>query len=431
MEAFLSFFFLLMLIIAIVMFNKLNKVRIRNKELEKYEKYKEIYYIDVELDKRQAELESLIAKINDLNKEIKQLEDIVSFFKDEEELISFGFYESKYDFGTSEDYKKTIDQIREQQKKLIKEKSAVISKTAWTVGGSYKEGEKVTNDMKKLMLNAFNGECDVSISKVRFNNIIKFEERIKKERDIINNIASRWGCEITEEYLDLKIQELRLVYEYQEKLYEEKEKQRIIRERMKEEEKVRRELEKAKEEAEKEEKRYLEALEETKKLLEKAQGEELEKLNAKILQLQEQLEEAQRQKERAISQAQLTRSGHVYVISNIGSFGENVYKIGMTRRLEPMERVKELGDASVPFGFDVHAMIYSEDAPGLELLLHQEFNKLRMNRVNDRKEFFKVNLEAIEKIVRNKGFEIEFIKTPEAKEYRETVAILMKEESNN
>ena len=124
--------------------------------------------------------------------------------------------------------------------------------------------------------------------------------------------------------------------------------------------------------------------------------------------------------------AQQTKRGHVYIISNIGSFGENVYKIGMTRRLEPIDRVKELGDASVPFQFDIHAMIYSDEAPTLEHELHKAFTNNKVNMLNYRKEFFNVTLDEIENKVKEIGLDAEFSRLPEAMEYRETLAILEK-----
>ena len=127
--------------------------------------------------------------------------------------------------------------------------------------------------------------------------------------------------------------------------------------------------------------------------------------------------------------AQQTKRGHVYVISNIGSFGENVYKIGMTRRLEPEDRVKELGDASVPFSFDIHAMIFSEDAPKLEAALHNQFEQHKVNMVNPRKEFFNVTLDEIKNVVKSNHIDATFIDIPEAEEYRETKAILKKLQS--
>jgi len=167
----------------------------------------------------------------------------------------------------------------------------------------------------------------------------------------------------------------------------------------------------------------LKALEKARSEIAKAKGEELNDLNEKIKLLEQQLEEAQKLKERATSMAELTRSGYVYIISNIGSFGENVLKIGMTRRLEPLDRVKELGDASVPFNFDVHAMIYSKDAPILENEFHKYFTERSINLVNPRKEFFSVSLQEIEEFAKAKNLEIELTKLAEAREYRETMAL--------
>jgi hypothetical protein len=164
-------------------------------------------------------------------------------------------------------------------------------------------------------------------------------------------------------------------------------------------------------------------LEKAKADAEKSTGAKLAELQGKISALADDLAIAREKSERAKSMAQQTKAGHIYVISNIGSFGEDVYKIGMTRRLEPDERVKELGDASVPFTFDVHAMIYSTDAPALENMLHKAFDAHRVNLVNNRKEFFHASLEHIEKVVKEANSNIEFYLTAEARDYRESVAI--------
>ncbi len=164
-------------------------------------------------------------------------------------------------------------------------------------------------------------------------------------------------------------------------------------------------------------------------VVEIATGDAHTKLLDKIHNLENELREALSRKERAISMAQQTKRGHVYVISNIGLFGENVYKIGMTRRLEPEDRVKELGDASVPFSFDIHAMIFSEDAPKLEAALHNQFESHKVNMVNPRKEFFNVTLDEIKDVVKNNHIDATFIDIPESEEYRETRAILKKLQS--
>ncbi len=197
---------------------------------------------------------------------------------------------------------------------------------------------------------------------------------------------------------------------------------------IREEERVQKEAERAKLKAEKEEKRHQMALEQARKEVQQATDEQRALFEAKVMELEEQLTEAQKEKERAISMAQLTKSGHVYVISNIGSFGKDIYKIGMTRRLEPMDRVKELGDASVPFSFDVHAMVYSENAPELESNLHNIFDSERMNLVNRRKEFFQVSLDDVETAVKELGLDIEFTKLAEAQQYYESENIRNQEE---
>ncbi|WAL59110.1 DUF4041 domain-containing protein [Thermocoleostomius sinensis] len=376
-----------------------------------------------QLDKQsQVEEQELSTKISVLRAKLKGLE--------EQEIVeAFGFYESKYDFQEAEEYKQRLDKIRAQQKQMIKDKQAAVCHTEWSVGGSAKEGKKMTDNFLKLVLRAFNGECDASVVKVKYNNVQTMENRIRKTYDDLNKLSQTTHCEITSRYLDLKLQELWLTHEYQERKYQEQEEQRIIREQMREEEKALRELEKARQDAEKEERRYQEALEKARRDVESATGKAQEKLLSQIEELQKRLAEAEANKERAISQAQLTKSGHVYIISNIGSFGEDVYKIGMTRRLEPMDRVKELGDASVPFPFDVHAMIFCENAPELEARLHKRFNSRRMNKENERKEFFRVSLDEIVRVVREIDQELKicksevtFTKIAEATDYRKTLA---------
>jgi len=411
-----------------------------------YNKYKDIIDIEWALKRKEQDLGSLQMKYDsldssyerknaDLNENYKQKRSVYDKLLAEVELLeesldfkSYGLYEPHYDFDTSEDYKEELSNIRQEQKLLVRDKSAAICHTVWTVEGSKQKGKKMTNRYIKVMLRAFNNECDAAVLKVKWNNIDKMEARITKAFEAINKLGEPQQVEITPEYLELKLSELHLAHEYQEKRHEEKEEQRRIREQMREEEKAQREIEKAKEEAEKEEEKYEDALKKAREEVAKAEGRALSKLNEKITALEQQLQEAHEQKERAISRAQLTKSGHVYVISNIGSFGEDVYKIGMTRRLEPLDRVKELGDASVPFRFDVHAIIYSDNAPELENILHKTFNDRRMNMVNNRKEFFRAQLEEIEKVVHENHGEIEFTKISEAKEFRETLAILGKKD---
>lgn len=348
----------------------------------------------------------------------------ISLLEENLEDISFGLYAPHYNFQTSEEYKAKLDTLRAQEKQLIHDGKAASCPTQWTVGGSTSEGARMVKLTEKLVLRAFNGECDAALANVSWNNITRMEERIRNSFETINRLVTVLNVSITEEFFRLKLDELRLAHEYQEKQYEEREEQRRIREQIREEEKVQHEIEKAREEAEREAKRSQEALEKARAEAALASGEQLQKLNEHIKSLEADLEQAREKRERAISRAQLTRSGYVYVISNIGSFGENVYKVGMTRRLEPLDRIHELSDAAVPFPFDVHAMINSDDAPTLENALHNHFNGRRINLANLRKEHFRVTLEELEEFAKSQGVKIEFTKVAEAKEYRKTISLL-------
>lgn len=370
-----------------------------------------------------TEMVNLQSNIARLSAEFRALDE-------EANIQSFGFYKPRYDFASSDRYQTRLEEIRRQQKQMLKDKSAAVCPIRWEVNGSAVEGRKQINQTLKLILRAFNGECDAAIAKVKYNNIHVMETRIRKAWEAVNGLAGVQQCTITPVYLDFKLQELYLVHEYQEKMQAEKEEQRRIREQMREEEIALRELEKARADAEREELRYETALRKAREDVEQAVGQRHQKLLNQIEELQRKLEEAHTNKERAIARAQMTRSGHVYVISNVGSFGEHVYKIGMTRRLDPMDRVKELGDASVPFHFDVHAIIYSEDAPGLETTLHRTFHHRRVNRVNERKEFFRVSIDEIAEVVRKNHADIEITLAAEAAEYRKTLAFLEADQTN-
>ena len=191
------------------------------------------------------------------------------------------------------------------------------------------------------------------------------------------------------------------------------------RRRLREEAQALKELKREKEQAEKDAAKAKAAIEKNEAALAKAKNEEqTQKLLNQIEELKLALARAEERRERALSMAQQTRCGYVYVISNIGSFGEGVYKIGMTRRVNPIDRVHELGDASVPFRFDVHAMIYTEDAPGLESALHRKFNDRRINLDNFKKEFFRVPLDEIRSEVESMGISTTWVDTPQAEQWR-------------
>lgn len=355
-------------------------------------------------------------RLADLTAQVKKVEEV-------DDLLDCGHYRPHYDFETSAAYKAELERICDRAAEMLKTGKASKCASNWSVGGSEKEGARMVKQYTKLMLRAFNGECDAATAKVSWNNVEKMEARIARAHEVANELGETMQISITSGYLAIKLAELRLTHEHAEKRHAEQEEQKRIREQMREEERARREIEKAKEEAEKEEARAEKALAKAREEAAAATGARLADLQAKIAALEQQAATAHQQKERAMSRAQMTKSGNVYVISNIGSFGEGVFKVGMTRRLDPMDRIFELGDASVPFPFDVHAMLPSDDAPGLEAELHRLLVDHRVNMVNERKEFFRVSLETIQAIAKDRGQQVEFTLLAQAQEYRETKAL--------
>jgi len=428
-----SIAFLLLIIVCLgasfyFIYNKFKKIENENlknvAQLHKYEaKYSRIIDVDKEVEESLKRKSQLINDIQALQLDYQKkyglfqiLTRKIAVYDEDLELAETGFYKPHFDFGTSEEYKKKIISIREQQKVMLKAKTAVTCPTEWAVGDSKAEGKKMVNRAIKLTTRAFNNECEAAIANVRWNNIEKMQERICKAAVDINKMNESNHVYIDQKYIDLKMKELWLAYEYQDKLKEEKEEQAEIRRQMREEAKLEQEILAA----QKEEEKFQKLLQKAQVEAAKAAGENLNKLNFEIAELSQKLEAAHQKNERALSMAQQTKAGHVYVISNIGSFGDDVYKIGMTRRLEPMDRVHELGDASVPFYFDVHAMIYSDNAPAMENALHKAFAERRLNLVNLRKEFFHVTLDEIQNEVHKISNNAEFILTAEAEQFRQS-----------
>lgn len=394
--------------------------------------------LDQEAQEHQGKLSELLgeqghieSKIKDLRRELSELEQLLVKEQEQYELEVTGFYHPEYDLMSSEAYAERLKKCKALQKQLIKDKTAIVCTTEWLVDGSKVKGRKQIGRLIKLGLSAFNTQADNIILKVSYKNFDRSQDRIRKVAANVDRLLETNHCHVTPEYLEAKLLELELAFKYAEKKQHEKEEQKLIKEQMREEAAALKEFEREARSAEKERESFELALEKARGELQEAleatqAAAETEKaavearneaLKQRLRELEESLEEAQ-SKERSLSQAQLTRRGHIYVISNVGSFGEGVYKVGMTRRLEPMLRVKELGDASVPFPFDVHAMIAAKDAPTLEKALHNRLDAMRVNRVNTRKEFFRVSLGQIEALVHElHDEEVEFTRTTEAKEY--------------
>lgn len=400
-----------------------------------FDKLTERFKHVVDLDDERKRLEETIAAIaaeivrsnttlQKTNAEVEALNSKLKLYTTDLNAIDYGLYQPHFDFDVSQKFKAEIERVRDEQKRLIKDGDA-IKESGRAINRNFSKSEEATRkQLKKLILRAFNGEIDSLISNANWSDVQRLGDRLYAINEAISDLVETFGISISSEYVDLKHKELLLNYEYQEKRRIEREEQRRIQAQMREEERAQREIERALNEAKDEEERYAKALERAKREVLLAKDGEVDVLNSRVKLLEEQLAEAQAAKQRAISRAEQTRSGHIYIISNIGSFGQNKFKIGMTRRLDPLERVKELSDASVPFDFDVHAVIFTEDAPTLESRLHSHFSSRRVNRVNERKEFFDVAIEEIEAVIRQYNASIEVIKEPEAREYRETLAAL-------
>lgn len=232
---------------------------------------------------------------------------------------------------------------------------------------------------------------------------------------------------LADEYLDLKLDELRLAHEYQVKKQEEKEEAKRVREELREQAKLEQEIRAAREKIAKERKHFTAALRDLGLRLEKASSEEERSaLLLKISEVETGRAALDNEEKLIDYREQNAKAGYVYVISNIGAFGEGVYKIGMTRRLDPMERIDELGDASVPFWFDVHALVFSDNAPALEAKLHERFAPGRLNKVNGRKEFFRADINEIEEVIRaNYDAVVEVIREAAAEQYRESLRMTL------
>ena len=373
-------------------------------------KENEICALEQDIQKRKNEINTLEQTINKKNEQVIWLDDEIL-------VQEFGLYKPQFEFANSLDYKEKLAQIRAKQKQLIKDNMAVNGNTDWQVNGSAAKGRKMVSDTQKLLLRAFNTECDELVSKVKYTNFDSSLNRIYKSASAISKLGSVMNISISSAYLTSKATELRLAFEYQQKKQEEKEAQKAARAELREAAKLQKEIEAQRKKIEKEQTHYQTAYEHLLKQLEQSPDDAA--LLVKKAELENQLQDIDKAIKDIDYREANQRAGYVYVISNIGAFGPDVYKIGMTRRLDPQDRVDELGDASVPFNFDVHAMIFSDNAPALEAALHRAFEDRKLNMVNTRREFFHVTLDEIKDVVK-KNFDktVEFVDVPDAEQYR-------------
>lgn len=376
-----------------------------------------------ELSDEKNLLENNVARLKQSDAELsRQIDEkqsqIISF--DEQLLVQdFGLYEPRFDFSNSTQFKDKLKKCRQEQKEFIKAFNERAKQSSWTVNGSVAKGRQMVSQISRLLMRAYNGECDEIVRKVKATNVDKSIEQIYKIASSVNKQCTVIGSQIDHEYQALKEQEVRLAYEYALQKEKEREEIRELKEQEREAKKLAKEIAAERKKLEKEKRQYLNAYEDIVKRLRDASDEEKTDLIEKADELKEKLDDVDIAVQNVDYREANQKAGFVYIISNVGSFGEGVYKIGMTRRLDPMERVRELGDASVPFNFDVHALIFCDDAPALEAALHREFEDRKVNIVNTRREFFRVSLSEIEEVVkRNYDKTVEFTEVPEAYQFR-------------
>ena len=366
------------------------------------------------LSSHRLELDQLDHAIEERRQQLAALEQQIVETRETVFLQEVGIYEFAHPLDSAVQYKERLDALKALYKELAKGR-AVTGATNWAVNGSLQEGARMVREQCKLMLRAYNAEADNCVRTVRAFNLESVSERLEKAKDAIERLGKSMAINITPEYHALRLGELRLAADYQVKVAEEKERLRAEREEQREQERAERELAEARAAFERERDKLQAALE-----IARRQGDE-----AAIAEMQGKLEEAEHNLEDIENRQANLRAGYVYVISNLGAFGDRIVKIGMTRRLEPTERIRELSGAGVPFLYDIHALFFSEDALGLEGQLHREFERRRVNRINQRREFFYATPHEVLEAVRRLAGEtvLEFNEEAEAEEFRRSLAM--------
>ncbi|MCP3468441.1 DUF4041 domain-containing protein [Bradyrhizobium sp. CCGUVB23] len=348
-----------------------------------------------------------------LRKEVEEARQTIVETRETALLQEIGIYDYRHPLTDTLAYKKALDRLQDATKATAKKDgSAVLAATSWTVGGSEAEGRKMTLEVSKLMLRAFNAEADNLVRGLKPYKLQSAIERLKKVEETVRKLGATLQVSISPAYVQLRIDELELTADFLQKQAEEKEAERQERERMRDERRAQQEIERERAKLAKEKQHYQNALEAV-----TINGDQhgMERLREQIADVDKAIESVE-------ARAANTRAGYVYVISNIGSFGERMVKIGMTRRLDPMERIRELSDASVPFNFDVHALFFSDDAIGIETLMHDRLSGCRVNEVNRRREFFRATPSEVKtQLGQLTGQLLEFREVAEAIEYRQSL----------
>lgn len=357
-----------------------------------------------QVDQEERELARVEADLKKARADLIGIDDIAL-------LQEVGIYQYQHQLADVVAYEEALKRLQDQIKTMNKkEGGAILAATNWTVNGSASEGKRMVRDFSKLMLRAFNSEVDDIVLTLKPYKLKNALDRLKKIADTIEKLGTTMSIRIAPLYYLVRVQELELTADYLEKQAEQKELERLERERLKEERKVQQELERERARLEKERQHYANALE---ALRQKGDEEGVARITEQLAEVEQAVQEVD------YREANI-RAGYVYVISNIGSFGGEMIKVGMTRRLDPMDRIRELSDASVPFNFDVHALFFSADAVGIEAEMHARLSDVRVNLVNFRREFFRATPAQVKHLLSDLAGELlEFHEVPEALEYRQ------------
>lgn len=388
-------------------------------------KQEDIEKLNADIDKKIQKVTEQNKQISNLDKKIKDLNSQLVNVSDEIMYEDYGLYKPRYDFANSSAYKGKLSEVRSNQKEMIKNGDAGTIFNPMTLDGSEAKGRSMQKKNIKQLVRSFNGECEAAINKVTKSNIEMIEKRVTRSFEQLNKLNESNGVRLTANYLDSKLDEAHIALEYALKKEQEKELLREQRQREKEERQAQREYAQERAKYEKDETHFQQAKDLLQNKINNSKSDvEIESLKRKLADLQDKISDIQAKKVKLSDRAENPTAGYVYIISNIGSFGQNVYKIGVTRRLDPMDRINELSSASVPFKFDVHALIFTDDAYKLETELHEYFDKERVNKVNKRKEFFRLNIDEIKQILsKHKELTFDFHEIPDAPEYRDTLLI--------
>ncbi|MGV9679789.1 DUF4041 domain-containing protein [Nocardia sp. NPDC003482] len=366
----------------------------------------------------QLRREQLTAQVATEQARLDSLRTQIINTQDEQVLQEIGIYQYRHPLSDVVAYRAELDRLqREIKYAAARDGGAIEASQVWEVNGSAAAGRKMIREYSKLMLRAYNAEADNLVRSLKPYKLNSALERLERLAVTIERLGATMKLRVTPWYHQLRRQELELTADYLEKLARQKEAERDERERLREERKAQQEIEREQRRLEKQHQQYLADL----TAFEAAGDTD----STKARDLQSKLASLEQDITALANRAGNLRAGHVYVVSNIGAFGEGVVQIGMTRRVDPYDRISDLSNSSVPFKYDVHTMFFDVDAAGIEEELHRRLAHKRVNQVNLRREFFRATPAEVREHLEDltKGL-LEFNELAEAEDYRRSLAAI-------